>query len=136
MPNLTISGGDELLDTTSSDSEFSSNIYTLRSRLDYVKIFNWLRKKGGVRKVLEVNIEDDENEPHCDEAIETALQGLDVEILNWKKLDLCSDVLWNAARDVKELFLYSSANNDVLRSWSAEDGLGRLPKVMISKPSL
>ena len=136
MPNLTISGGDELLDTTSSDSELSSNIYTLNCRLDYVKVFNWLRKKGGVRKVLEANIEDDETEPHCDEAIETALKGLDVEILNWKKLDLCSDVLWNAARDVKELFLYSSANNDVLRSWSAEDGLGRLPKVMIRKPSL
>lgn len=136
LPNLTISGGDELLDTTSSDSELSSNIYTLRSRLDYVKVFNWLRKKGGVRKVLEANIEDDETEPHCDEAIEAALKGLDVEILNWKKLDLCSDVLWNAARDVKELFLYSSANNDVLRSWSAEDGLGRLPKVIIRKPSL
>ena len=135
MPNLTISGGDDLLDTTPSDSELGSDIYTLRSRLDYVKVFNWLRKKG-VRKVLEVNIEDDETEPHCDEAIEAALQGLDVEILNWKKLDLCSDVLWNAARDVKELFLYSSANNDVLRSWSAKDGLGRLPKVIISKPSL
>ena len=136
MPNLTISGGDDLLDINSLDSELSSDIYTLRSRLDYVKVFNWLRKKGGVRKVLEVNIEDDETEPHCDEAIEIALQGLDVEILNWKKLDLCSDVLWNAARDVKELFLYSSANNDVLRSWSAKDGLGRLPKVITSKPSL
>ena len=131
MPNLTISGGDDLIDTTSSDSQLSSNIYNLRSRLDYVKVFNWLRKKGGVRKVLEANIEDDETEPHCDEAIEIALQGLDVEILNWKKFDLCSDVVWNAARDVKELFLYSSANNDVLRSWSAKDGLGRLPKVMI-----
>ena len=131
MPNLTISGGDDLLDTTSSD-----NIYNLRGRLDYVKVFNWLRKKGGVRKVLEANIEDDETEPHCDEAIEMALRGFDVEILNWRKLDLCSDVLWNAARDVKELFLYSSANNDVLRSWSAEDGLGRLTKVMIKQPSL
>ena len=136
MPNLTISGGDDLLETTSSDSEISSNIYALRSRLDYVKVFNWLRKKGGVRKVLEANIEDDEAEPHCDEAIEMALRGLDVEILNWKKLDLCSDVLWNAARDVKELFLYSSANNDVLRSWSSKDGLGRLPKVMIRRSSL
>ena len=137
MPNLTISGGDDLIDTTSSDSEVGSNIYNLRSRLDYVKVFNWLRKKGGVRKVLEANIEDDETEPHCDEAIEIALQGLDIEILNWKKFDLCSDVLWNAARDVKELFLYSSANNDVLRSWSAKDGLGRLPKVMmIREPSL
>ena len=137
MPNLTISGGDDLIDTTSSDSELGSNIYNLRSRLDYVKVFNWLRKKGGVRKVLEANIEDDDTEPHCDEAIEIALQGLDVEILNWKKFDLCSDVLWNAARDVKELFLYSSANNDVLRSWSAKDGLGRLPKVMmIREPSL
>ena len=129
LPNLTISGGDDLLATDSSDSETSSDIYALRSRLDYVKVFNWLRKKGGVRKVLEANVEDDETEPHCDEAIEMALQGLDVEILNWKKLDLCSDVLCKAASNVKELFLYSSANNDVLQNWSTKDGLGRLQKV-------
>ena len=89
-----------------------------------------------MQKVLEANVEDDEIDPHCDEAIEMALEGLDVEVLDWKKLNLCSDVLWNAARNVKELFLYSSANNDVLRSWSAKDGLGRLPKVVIAKPLL
>ena len=86
-----------------------------------------------MRKVLEANVEDDENEPHCDEAIEMALQGLDVEILDWKKLDLCSDVLYNAANGVRKLFLYSSANNDVLRAWSAKDGLARLTKVCIVK---
>ena len=132
LPNLKISGGDDLLKTTTSDSDMTSNVITLRSRLDFVKVFNWLRRKGGVRKVLEANVEDDEIEPHCDEAIEMALQGLDVETLNWKKLDLCSDVLWNAVKDVKELFLYSSGNNDVLRSWSAEDGLARLQKVIIA----
>ncbi len=131
LPNLTISGGDELLSTTSSDLETSSSIYALKGRVDFVKVFNWLRRKGGVRQVLEANVEDDEIEPHCDEAIEMALEGLDVEILDWKKLDLCSDVLCNAASNVKELFLYSSANSDVLRSWSAKDGLGRLKKVVI-----
>ena len=74
-------------------------------------------------------MEDHEVEPHCDEAIEMALDGLEVEILNWKKPDLCSDVLGNAVNGVKELYLYSSGNNDVLRSWSAGDGLAKLPKV-------
>lgn len=132
LPNLKISGGDDLLNTTTLDSDSSSNIVSLGSRLDFVKIFNWLRRVGGVRKVLEANVEDDEIEPHCDEAIEIALQGLDIETLNWKRLDLCSDVLKNAVKDVNELFLYSSGNNDVLRSWSAEDGLARLQKVIMA----
>lgn len=103
----------------------------MRSRLDFFKIITWLRKEGGVQKVLEANVEDDEIEPHCDEAIEMALQGLDVETLNWKKIDLCSDVLKNAVKDVKELFLYSSGNNDVLRSWCVEDGLAKSQKVIM-----
>ena len=82
--------------------------------------------------VLEANVEDDEIEPHSDEAIEMALRDLDSETLNWKKLDLCTDVLVNAVNNVKVLYLYSSANNDVLRSWSAPDGLAKLPKVVIA----
>lgn len=82
--------------------------------------------------MLEANVEDDEIEPHSDEAIEMALKDLDIETLNWKKLDLCTDVLVNAVNNVKVLHLYSSANNDVLRSWSATDGLAKLPKVVIA----
>ena len=128
LPSFTISGGDDLLSTTPSDLEAGSKTYVLKGRVDFVKMFKWLRKCG-VQKVLEVNVEDHEGEPHCDEAIEMALDGLEVEILNWKKPDLCSDVLTNAANGVRELFLYSSGNNDVLRSWSAEDGLAKLQKV-------
>lgn len=61
-----------------------------------------------------------------------ALKDLDIETLNWKKLDLCRDVLVNTVTNVKVLYLYSSANNDVLRSWSATDGLAELPEVVIA----
>ena len=129
LPNLTISGGDDLLVSSPPETEPSSDDQTPKGRLDVVKIFNWLRGRG-VRKVLEANVEDDEIEPHSDEAIEMALKDLDIETLNWKKLDLCTDVLVNAVNNVKVLHLYSSANNDVLRSWSAPDGLAKLPKVV------
>ena len=131
LPNLTISAGDDLLVTSPPETEHSSNDQTPKGRVDFVKIFNWLRGRG-VRKVLEANVEDDEIEPHSDEAIEMALKDLDIETLNWKKIDLCRDVLVNAVPKVKVLYLYSSANNDVLRNWSATDGLAELPEVVIA----
>lgn len=130
LPYLSVEGGDDLLNPGSSDPETASEIRTLKGRDDFVKIFNWLRRKNGVQKILEVTVKDDENEPHCDEAIEMALKDFEVERLDWQKIDLGCDVLWNAARDVREVHLYSSGNNDILRGWSSKNGLARLPKVM------
>lgn len=128
LPNLSILGGENLLTPFSSASEPSPDIRELIGRVDIVKILHWLRRKG-VGKILELTVTDDESEPHYDEAIEAALKGFGIEILNWQKLDLCSDVLYNAVTDVRKLYLYSSGNSDVLKGWSSENGLERLPKV-------
>jgi len=130
LPKLkveSVQGHDDLF---SPDSETISNIRKLKGRLDVLKILNWLRLKGGVQEILEVNVIDDDKEPHSDEAIEMALKGLDVEILNWRKLDLCSDVMCNAAPNVRVVYLYSSGNKEVLRGWSSASGLARLSKVI------
>jgi hypothetical protein len=42
---------------------------------------------------------------------------------------MCSTVLLKAAPGLREVHLYSSGNNAVLRSWSAEDGIPALANV-------
>jgi hypothetical protein len=93
----------------------------------YGDVFHWLYQNG-VRQIIEVTVDDLIATPHSDEIIET-LSRFNIEILNWQKLDLCSETIVKAAPSVEELFLYSSGNNAVLRSWSCKHGLRELKKV-------
>lgn len=95
---------------------------------DFKIIFDWLWKNG-VRRILEVVVDDDRDIPHSDEIIEKALQKFHVEVWRWKKFDLCSETIFKAAPDVRKISLYSNGNNAVLRSWSCKDGLAKLKKV-------
>ncbi|KAI9769834.1 MAG: hypothetical protein M1840_003828 [Geoglossum simile] len=105
----------------------------LDNRLFY---FDWLHKDMGVEKILKV-IVDDMKTPHSDVAIEQAIGGrnvqtgnkkhsFDVEILQWRKVDLCPETIRRAAPSVTELHLEWSGSNSVLRGWSDRDGLPRL----------
>jgi len=73
-------------------------------------------------------VDDDEDTPHSDEVIES-LKRFGIEDWDWKKVDLCSEVLLKAAPNAEKITLYCSGNNAILRSWSAEDGLKKLEKV-------
>lgn len=110
-------------------------------RKDMVRFFDWLYKKN-VRNIIKVIVEDRDLEdkkgiaqandekwtPHSDEAIEQALLRFDVEILDWRKVDLDPKTIWEACRDsnLRELHLWWSGNNAILRSWSEPDGLVKL----------
>ena len=96
-------------------------------RKDYLAIFDWLREKG-VKRILRVVVEDDEERPHSDEVIFQALQSFDVENLDWRKFDICSDVIVDAVPSARKLKLHCKGNNAVLRSWCANNGLVRLSK--------
>ncbi|PQE17717.1 hypothetical protein CJF31_00005438 [Rutstroemia sp. NJR-2017a BVV2] len=94
--------------------------------------FDWLHSEKGVEKILKVTV-DDMEKPHRDEDIEDAIGGMgslkhsfDVEILEWRKLDLCPKTIKGATPNVRELHLEWSGNNSVLRGWSAIDGLPSL----------
>jgi hypothetical protein len=78
---------------------------------------------------VEITVIDDMEPSHSDAAIEACLKGFKIESWNWKKFDICSDVIFNAAPDVKHVILYSSGNNAVLLGWSSSAGLCRLKKV-------
>lgn len=96
-------------------------------REECLEILKYLQEKG-VRKIIELVVDDDQDPPHKDTII-ASLNTFDLEIFDWKKLDLCSDTIFKAAPYAQKIVLYSSGNNAVLRSWSAADGLGRFTRV-------
>lgn len=80
----------------------------------------------GVTTVLRIVVEDLEGQPHTDMAIEKSLRGKGVETWDWRKIDMCPEVIHQAAPNVRRLHLYWSGRNVVLRGWSEESGLRQL----------
>lgn len=80
----------------------------------YTDIFEWLWDSG-VRKISPVEVDDDGSDSHTNAAIWQSLRhfvpqkktsrDLEVEVRNWKKFDLCSDTIFNAAPTVEEVHL-------------------------------
>jgi hypothetical protein len=104
-----------------------------RGLTDMKLIFDWLRSKD-VKKIFKVMVIDDGNPSHSDAAIEDALRGLEVEVWDWKKLDLSTDVIAESSKRVKEVSLYSSGNNAVLMGWASPEGLTNLEKFPKVRP--
>ncbi|RAH42554.1 S8 family peptidase [Aspergillus brunneoviolaceus CBS 621.78] len=94
-------------------------------RRDMVFLFDFLRKKG-VSRILRVIVDDTTSPAHSDEAIEQALGGFRVEVWDWRKIDISIDTIISVALDVREVYLYWSGNNAVLRGWSDHGGLAQL----------
>ncbi|PNP54420.1 hypothetical protein FNYG_15630 [Fusarium nygamai] len=90
-------------------------------RSDLVTIFKWLWKNG-VREIIKVIVIDDQNPPHADAAIVEALYGFKVVEWDWKRVDLCSDVIYESSTDICEVLMYSSGNNAVLMGWASAEG--------------
>jgi hypothetical protein len=85
-------------------------------------VFDWLRRNG-VQKIIKIMVIDDGNVSHSDAKIEEALSGFEVEIWDWKKLDINPDVICNSTSEVEEISLYSTGNNAVLMGWASPQGL-------------
>ncbi|RYP64178.1 hypothetical protein DL771_008869 [Monosporascus sp. 5C6A] len=96
-------------------------------RSDLVAVFDWLWRRG-VREIIKVMVVDDGDLPHADAAIVEALYGFKVEEWDWKRVDLCSDVIHESSPAVREVSLYSSGNNAVLMGWASAEGLGNRDK--------
>ncbi|KAF1957614.1 subtilisin-like protein, partial [Byssothecium circinans] len=87
-----------------------------------------LRGKG-VKNIIKVTVEDRHPPCHSDYAIETALKCLEIDILDWKKADICSETILEACPQIRQLHLWWSGLNGMLRSWSSEDGLAQLSQL-------
>lgn len=95
-----------------------------RSRRDMVILFEWLRSKG-VKRIIRVIVDDLRKPAHSDEDIENALSGFEVEILNWRRLDLCPMTISKVSTSLREVHLQWSGRNAVLRGWSEPEGLAK-----------
>ncbi|KAK0634137.1 hypothetical protein B0T14DRAFT_599241 [Immersiella caudata] len=95
------------------------------ARSDALFVFGWLRSKG-VKRVIKVVVKDLTAPPHTEESIEKALWGLQVELLDWQRVDICPTVVRSVGESLEGLVLYWSGNNAVLRGWSEPEGLPRL----------
>ncbi|KAL6692896.1 hypothetical protein J3F84DRAFT_401937 [Trichoderma pleuroticola] len=98
-------------------------------RTDMEILFKLLRDKG-VRHIVKVIVFDLEAPPHSDESIERCLSGFkSIEILDWRKVDLCPETIFKACHNVVELHLWWSGNNGILMAWSAPGGLAKFPRL-------
>lgn len=98
-------------------------------RTDMEIIFKLLKDRG-VRHIVKVIVFDSESPPHSDESIERCLSGFkSVEILDWRKIDLCPETIYKSCPDVVELHLWWGGNNATLIAWSAPGGLAKLRRL-------
>ncbi|EXJ68826.1 uncharacterized protein A1O5_07758 [Cladophialophora psammophila CBS 110553] len=107
-------------------------------RRDAVFFLRWLRGRG-VKQVLRVIVDDlPQSGPlpaHDDETIEEVLNGLGVEELDWKKLDLCPETIGCVGTQLEKVHLYWGGSNAVLRGWSEQSGLAALDH-LTNKPRM
>jgi hypothetical protein len=96
-------------------------------RNDFQDIFKLLQTRG-VKKIVQLIVDDEEEYPHRDDVIE-AVAEFGVEVFEWRKMDLSSTVIKAAAANATQLRLFSSGNECVLRDWSSCDGLKQLGSV-------
>ena len=108
----------------------------------YISIFQWLWDDCEVQKIFTVDVDDEGQEPHTNAAIRQCLRGIDskgkptrdfkVEVWKWKKFDICSDTIFIAAPEAREVHLFSRGNTAVLRGWASETGLAKLKRASIT----
>lgn len=89
----------------------------------------WLEKSKNVNRILSVIVEDLKQPSHSDEVVEKALENFKVEILNWRKVDMCPQTIYRIGSHIHTLHLYWSGQNSVLRGWCEAEGLARLSRL-------
>ncbi|KIW74380.1 hypothetical protein Z517_12320 [Fonsecaea pedrosoi CBS 271.37] len=93
-----------------------------------------------VKRILHVIVDDMKRNYHSYDAIERALARADVEILDWRRPDLCPSNIFKIGKNLKELYLYWGGNDAILGAWSEAEGLpmlaqyGKLSKIFIFSP--
>lgn len=101
------------------------------------RFLKWLLREKHVKSIKELNIPDDHEWPLSESLVKIKmLQEFDVQVLDWRKLDLDLRILteYNYAsssilKNLTELKLYSSGNWGTLYHWASKDGLLSFPNV-------
>lgn len=86
-------------------------------------ILQWLRRVKGVRKIFKLRVLDSRHRPHNEETLEEAIRGLDIEELDWKRLDLSTRTVRDAATTSRTVHLYASGSWTPIYHWVGQSGL-------------
>ncbi|KAK4447194.1 hypothetical protein QBC34DRAFT_410078 [Podospora aff. communis PSN243] len=86
--------------------------------------FDWLKKDKGVKRVLRLSVEDKDFPGNSDDTIEKCLEGLQVDVLDWRRVDLGVEARSLQESKVEQLILQWGGSNAVLKGWRDDDGLG------------
>ncbi|RSL52172.1 hypothetical protein CEP54_011046 [Fusarium duplospermum] len=97
---------------------------------DMTFLFDWLKQQG-VSRIIKVIVDDLKSPSHSDAAIEKALKPFNVEILDWRRLDLDPVSLSEVGQSLREVTLHWSGRNTVLRAWSEKEGLALIPTLEV-----
>lgn len=98
----------------------------LSGRTDMLFFFKWLRETKKVGRILTIIVDDLEDPSHCDEVVEMALKEFQVEVLDWRKVDMCPRTIFRIGTNIHTLHLYWSGRNSVLLGWCGDNGLSKL----------
>jgi len=113
-----------------------SGMITVRSEVK--EILDWLRDKKGVKGIYELHVRDSLYVPHSEEVIGKCLVGFDIEILDWKRVDMSIEPLLLQSEpgkcscpNLKELTLYASgwASLQYWASKQVQETLRQFPNV-------
>jgi hypothetical protein len=127
---------DSLLRYVRLPANKTNEVHDLKARQKgLMNFFKQLKERHKLEGIMHLQVDESIDHPCPDEVIESALNGINIHMLDWRKTDMSSMVVINAAPNVRSLHLYSSGNHAVLMGWSAPEGLPSLPHVSRFRPT-
>ncbi|KAI0526729.1 hypothetical protein F5B22DRAFT_655851 [Xylaria bambusicola] len=112
------------LDMMANERESFTESSHLKQEHDEVfKILEWLSGKG-VKTIIKLKVPDRLVNPHDDIRMGREVNRFEVEILDWRVLDLSISSLEEETKTrLKELHLYSSGNRAAISHWFGSEGI-------------
>lgn len=127
--NVQVKGAEKVV-LKGKQVEFDEQLSKDHERRDLKFLFDWLRYRKDVDRILRVTVED-LDVPHSDFAIEKCLEHFGVESLDWRKIDLCPETICKIGGELRDISLRWSGKNAVLRGWSEQEGLAKCPNLRL-----
>lgn len=87
------------------------------------RVLKWLRYKMKVKTIIKLKVSDRLVNSHDERTMAEAVRLFNVEVLDWKVLDLCITVFDDTSKKrLRELHLYSSGKRAVISHWFSAEG--------------
>lgn len=91
---------------------------------------HWLKTVKDVTSVIELKVPDRLLNPHNEREIAKTVGDFNVEVLDWRFLDMGLSIFQKTARkNLRGLHLYASGKRAVISHWFSKEGLESFPKV-------